>query len=285
MPVMILVGATFMVTQFWIVDIVEIKKKKERLDKLVMERGLVSSRQRAKGLIMAGSVWLAGHKVTKAGAEFPTDVQIEIKESPWRKYVSRGGLKLEAAIKEFGFSVQGKVCLDVGASKGGFTDCLLKNGAKKVYALDVGYGQLDWKLRSDPRVVNIEKTNIRYFSGKEIKSPIDLATIDVSFISLDKVLPKVKDLIRKKGEIVSLIKPQFEAGREKVRRGGVVKDRKVHKEVVDKIKLLAQDLGLEVKGLITSPITGPAGNIEYFIYLKKRINIIEVTGNFIEGSS
>ena len=248
----------------------KIKKRKERLDKLLMEKGLTSSRQKAKGLIMAGSVWVGGRKVTKVGAEFPVDIEVEVKESPLRKYVSRGGLKLEAAIKEFGLSVEGKVCLDVGASKGGFTDCLLKNGAKKVYALDVGYGQLDWKLRNDPRVINIEKTNIRYFNGKEIKSLIDLATIDVSFISLDKVLPKVKGLIGKKGEIVSLIKPQFEAGREKVQRGGVVKDKKVHQEVIDKIKLLARDLGLEVKGLTTSPIKGPAGNIEYFIYLKKR---------------
>ena len=250
-------------------NIVETRKRKERLDNLLMERGLASSRQKAKGLIMAGSVWVGGRKVTKAGREFPIDVEVEVKESPLQKYVSRGGLKLETAIKEFGLSVQGKVCLDVGASKGGFTDCLLKNGAQRVYALDVGYGQLDWKLRNDPRVVNIEKTNIRYFSGKEIKSPIDLATIDVSFISLDKVLPKVKELVGKKGEIVSLIKPQFEAGREKVQRGGVVKDSKVHQEVIDKIKLLARDLGLEVKGLITSPIKGPAGNIEYFIYLEK----------------
>jgi 23S rRNA (cytidine1920-2'-O)/16S rRNA (cytidine1409-2'-O)-methyltransferase len=248
---------------------VEIKKRKEGLDKLLMERGLASSCQKAKGLIMAGSVWVGGRKVTKAGAEFPIDVEVEVKESPLRRYVSRGGLKLEAAIKEFGLSIQGKVCLDVGASKGGFTDCLLKNGAEKVYALDVGYGQLDWKLRNDPRVVNIERTNIRYFKGGEIKSPIDLATIDVSFISLDKVLPKVRELIGEGGEMVSLIKPQFEAGREKVRTGGVVKDRKVHQEVIDKIKLLAKDLGLEVKGLISSPIKGPAGNIEYFIYLKK----------------
>lgn len=247
----------------------EIKKRKEGLDKLLMERGLASSCQKAKGLIMAGSVWVGGRKVTKAGAEFPIDVEVEVKESPLRRYVSRGGLKLEAAIKEFGLSIQGKVCLDVGASKGGFTDCLLKNGAEKVYALDVGYGQLDWKLRNDPRVVNIERTNIRYFKGEEIKSPIDLATIDVSFISLDKVLPKVRELIGEGGEMVSLIKPQFEAGREKVRTGGVVKDRKVHQEVIDKIKLLAKDLGLEVKGLISSPIKGPAGNIEYFIYLKK----------------
>jgi len=234
-----------------------------------MERGLASSRERAKALVMAGSVWVAGRKVTKAASEFPIDVEVEMKESPLRKYVSRGGVKLEGAIKEFRLGVQGKVCLDVGASKGGFTDCLLKNGAEKVYALDVGYGQLHWKLRNDPRVVNIEKTNIRYFNGKEIKSPIDLATIDVSFISLDKVLPKVKELVRKKGEMVALIKPQFEAGREKVERGGVVKDKKVHGEIIDKIKLLARGLGLEVKGLISSPIKGPAGNIEYFIYLKK----------------
>ena len=251
-------------------DIVKIKKRKERLDKLLMEKRLASSHHRAKGLIMAGSVWVDGRKVIKVGAEFPIDIEIEVKESPLRKYVSRGGLKLEAAIKEFGLSVEGKVCLDVGASTGGFTDCLLQNGAEKVYALDVGYGQLDWKLRNNPRVVTIEKTNIRYFNGKEIKSPVDLATIDVSFISLDKVLPKVKELIRKRGEIVSLIKPQFEAVREKVPRGGVVKDRKVHQEVIDKIKLLARDLGLEVKGLTTSPIKGPAGNIEYFIYLKKK---------------
>ena len=235
-----------------------------------MEKGLVSSRERAKALIMAGSVWVGERKLTKVGAEFPVDIEVEVKESPLRKYVSRGGLKLEAAIKDFGLSVKGKVCLDVGASTGGFTDCLLQNGAKKVYALDVGYGQLDWKLRNDSRVVNIEKANIRYFDEKKIKSPVDLATVDVSFISLDKVLPKVKKLIRKGGEIVSLIKPQFEAGREKVSRGGVVKDRKVHQEVIDKIKFLSGRLGLEVKGLTTSPIKGPAGNIEYFIYLKKK---------------
>jgi len=240
------------------------------LDKLLLERGLASSRERAKGLIMAGSVWVGERKVTKVGAEFPVDIAVEVKESPLGKYVSRGGLKLEAAIKEFGLSVRGKVCLDVGASTGGFTDCLLQNGAKKVYALDVGYGQLDWKLRKDPRVVNIEKTNIRYFDGKEIKNSVNLATVDVSFISLDKVLPKVKELIGKGGEIVSLIKPQFEAGREKVPRGGVVKDRKVHREVINKIKLLSGKLGLEVKGSTTSPIKGPAGNIEYFIYLKKK---------------
>lgn len=248
----------------------EIRKRKERLDKLLVERGLAPSRERARALIMAGSIWVQGGKVTKGGAEFPIDVEVEVKESPLEKYVSRGGLKLEAAIKEFGLTVQGKVCLDVGASRGGFTDCLLQNGAQRVYALDVGYGQLDWRLRNDPRVVNIERTNIRYFNGKEIESPVDLATIDVSFISLDKVLPKVKELIGKKGEIVSLIKPQFEAGREKVRRGGVVRDKKVHREVIDKIKLLARELGLEIKGLIASPIKGPAGNVEYFMYLKKR---------------
>ena len=246
------------------------KKRKERLDKVLMEKGLAGSRQAAKGLIMAGSVEVDGRKIIKAGAEIPIDAEVEIKESSFGKYVSRGGLKLESAIKEFGLNVRSKVCLDVGASRGGFTDCLLQNGAEKVYALDVGYGQLDWKLRNDPRVVNIEKTNIRYFEGEGIKSSIDLATIDVSFISLEKVLPRVKELVRKKGEIVSLIKPQFEAGREKVQRGGVVKDAKIHREVINKIKLLARSLGLEVKGLIPSPIKGPAGNIEYFIYLKKR---------------
>jgi len=249
---------------------VEIRKRKERLDRVLVEKGLAGSRQAAKGLIMAGLVQVDGRKVTKVGVEIPIDAEVEIKESPFGKYVSRGGLKLESAIKEFGLNVRSKVCLDVGAARGGFTDCLLQNGAEKVYALDVGYGQLDWKLRNDPRVVNIEKTNIRYFKGEGIKSSIDLATIDVSFISLEKVLPRVKELVRKKGEIVSLIKPQFEAGREKVQRGGVVKDAKIHREVINKIKLLARSLGLEVKGLIPSPIKGPAGNIEYFIYLKKR---------------
>jgi len=235
-----------------------------------MEKGLAESRQVAKGLIMAGLVEVGGRKVTKAGVEISIDAEVEIKESSFGKYVSRGGQKLEGAIKEFGLNVRDKVCLDVGAAKGGFTDCLLQNGAEKVYALDVGYGQLDWKLRNDPRVVNIEKTNIRYFDGEGIKNSVDLATIDVSFISLEKVLPKVKELIRKKGEIVSLIKPQFEAGREKVQRGGVVKDVKIHREVINKIKLLSRSLGLEVKGLIPSPIKGPAGNIEYFIYLRKK---------------
>ncbi len=240
------------------------------MDKLLVEKGLASSRVRAKALIMAGSVRAGERKLTKVGAEFPVDIQLEVKKSPLRKYASRGGLKLEAAIKDFGLSIKGKVCLDVGASTGGFTDCLLQNGAKKVYALDVGYGQLDWKLRKDSRVVNIEKANIRYFDEKKIESPVDLATVDVSFISLEKVLPKVKKLVRKGGEIISLIKPQFEAGREKVSRGGVVKDRKVHREVIDKIELLSPRLGLEVRGLTTSPVKGPAGNIEYFIYLKKK---------------
>jgi len=249
-------------------NLVEKRKKKGRLDKILVERGLVSSRQKAVALIMAGDVWVDGQTVTKIGARCPLDAEVEIKESHLLRYVSRGGLKLEAALREFGLDVRGKICLDVGASTGGFTDCLLKNGAEKVYALDVGYGQLDWKLRNDPRVVNIEKTNIRYFDGKVIKETVDLATVDVSFISLDRVLPKVKQLVGRNGEIVSLIKPQFEAGREKVKKG-VVKDSIVHKQVIDKIKMLAGKLGLKIKGLITSPIKGPSGNVEYFIYLKK----------------
>jgi 23S rRNA (cytidine1920-2'-O)/16S rRNA (cytidine1409-2'-O)-methyltransferase len=266
--------------------------KKERLDKVLLDKKLVKSREQGKGFIMAGSVLVDGGKITKAGTLISPEAKIEIKTDAIG-YVSRGGLKLKEAIENFNINISNKICLDVGASTGGFTDCLLQNGARLVYALDVGYGQLDWKLREDKRVINIEKQNIRYFTKdnflKTIEDKIeqiaalkftvshlqqllpDIATIDVSFISLEKVLPQVYELMKPAAEIIVLIKPQFEAGREKVGKGGVVRDKKVHQEVIKKIRELAKNTGLAEVGVIPSPITGPAGNIEYLIYLKKEL--------------
>ena len=238
---------------------------RERLDKLLVERGLVESREKARALIMAGSVVVNGQKVTKAGTRVPADAEIEIIED--LPYVSRGGLKLEAALKHFGIDVKGKVCVDIGASTGGFTDCLLKHGAKRVYAVDVGYGQLHWKLRNDPRVVNIERTNIRYMPRERIPDEIDFVCVDVSFISLEKVLPKVKELLGKRGEAVCLVKPQFEVGPEKVGRGGIVKKEEYRMESIEKVKEAASRLGFEIGGVIESPIKGAKGNVEYLLYL------------------
>ncbi len=309
--------------------------KKERLDKVLVNRELVKSRERAKSLIMAGNVFVDGVKLTKVGNLIDENAKIELKGESL-PYVSRGGLKLESAIKQFNIEVKDKICMDVGASTGGFTDCLLQNGAKLVYAIDVGYGQLDWKLRKDKRVISIERTNIRYFNkddfldiirnnyeqlsnlqisdalpsfstqklgGQQLlprttESPVckdgdewewfsrrvlpkshackgvvrglpELVTIDVSFISLEKVLPKIYEITKPQAEIIALIKPQFEAGREKVAKGGVVKDKDIHKQVIEKIKKFSITIGLKEAGVIPSPITGPAGNIEYLIYLKK----------------
>ncbi|MDO4523170.1 MAG: TlyA family RNA methyltransferase [Eubacteriales bacterium] len=242
--------------------------KKERLDVLVVQQGLAPSREKAKAMIMAGCVLVDGQREDKAGTQFPDTVKIEIKGNTL-KYVSRGGLKLEKAMAQFDISLEGKVCMDIGASTGGFTDCMLQNGAVKVYSVDVGYGQLDWKLRQDERVVCMEKTNIRYVTPGDIGEPIEFASIDVSFISLTKVLLPARELLTKQGEIAALIKPQFEAGREKVGKKGVVRDPAVHREVIEKVIAYARSIDFAVKDLEFSPIKGPEGNIEYLVHLKK----------------
>ena len=241
---------------------------KERLDVLVVERRLADSREKAKAIIMAGNVFVNGQREDKAGSMFDVTSQIEI-HGVTMKYVSRGGLKLEKAMTHFDISLEGKVCMDVGASTGGFTDCMLQNGAVKVYSVDVGHGQLAWKLRNDERVVCMEKTNIRYVTPDDIEDRIAFASIDVSFISLTKVLPPVKELLTDDGEIVCLIKPQFEAGREKVGKKGVVRDQKVHVEVVEMIVDFARQIGFKTLDLSYSPIKGPEGNIEYLLYITK----------------
>ena len=242
---------------------------KKRLDILMTERALAPSREKAKAYIMSGSVYVDGQKEDKAGTMFPEEVSIEVRGKTL-PYVSRGGLKLEKAMKNFGVSLEGKVCMDVGASTGGFTDCMLQNGAVKVYSIDVGYGQLDWKLRNDPRVVCMEKTNIRYVLPEHLEEKADFSSIDVSFISLTKVLLPVRNLLTDEGEIVCLIKPQFEAGREKVGKKGVVRDPAVHLEVIEKVIAYAAAIYLEPRHLSFSPIKGPEGNIEYLLHLKKR---------------
>jgi len=241
---------------------------KERLDKLVLERGLAPSRERAKALIMAGQVVVDDHLADKAGLMVALSAEIRLKGEPL-PYVSRGGLKLEKGLDSFGIDVQGLSALDVGASTGGFTDCLLQRGASRVIAVDVGYGQLAWKLREDPRVLSLEKTNIRHLEPETLPELPDLAVIDASFISLDKVLPPTLRLIKDGGTIVALIKPQFEVGRGQVGKGGVVRDEKKHLEVVESITALAQGLGLTVLGVCESPILGPKGNKEFLIHLKK----------------
>ena len=235
---------------------------KERLDVLLVKRNLVQSRERAKTTIMAGLVLVDGQKIDKAGTMVKPEAEIRLLGNDL-PYVSRGGLKLEKAIKEFGVSLQGKVAADIGASTGGFTDCMLQNGAIKVFAIDVGYGQLAWSLRTDERVVNMERTNVRNVTPEQLGQPVDLASIDVAFISLDKVL------LQPAGEIVALIKPQFEAGREKVGKKGVVRDAKVHEEVIFRIVSLVRQLELVPKALTFSPVKGPEGNIEYLIWLSK----------------
>jgi len=241
---------------------------KERLDVLLVNRGLAASRQKAKAVIMSGIVFVDGQREDKAGSTFDEKVNIEVKGTGL-KYVSRGGLKLEKAMEHFDVTLEGKVCMDVGSSTGGFTDCMLQNGAVKVYAVDVGHGQLDWKLRNDERVVCMEKTNIRYVTPDQIEELVEFASIDVSFISLKKVLGPVKELLTDKGEIVCLIKPQFEAGREKVGKKGVVRDRKVHEEVIHMVMEFASSIGFILCNLEFSPIKGPEGNIEYLLHLSK----------------
>ncbi len=241
---------------------------KIRLDVAVFEAGYAPSREKAKAIIMAGQVYVNNQKVDKAGTEIKRDDKLEVRGNTL-KYVSRGGLKLEKAMQCFPITLKDKVCMDVGASTGGFTDCMLQNGAKKVYSVDVGYGQLAWKLRTDERVVNLERTNFRYATREQVPDEIDFSSVDVSFISLYHILPVLNLLLSDDGEAVCLIKPQFEAGKDKVGKKGVVRDLNVHLEVVKKIISLAVENGFSVLGLQFSPIKGPEGNIEYLIYLKK----------------
>lgn len=248
--------------------------KKERLDVLMVQRNLAESREKAKALIMSGIVYVNGQKEDKAGTSFEETVQIEVRGNTL-KYVSRGGLKLEKAMSRFGVQLAGKVCMDVGASTGGFTDCMLQNGAVKVYAVDVGHGQLAWKLRNDDRVICMEKTNIRYVTPEDIGDRIEFSSIDVSFISLTKVLGPVKQLLTDEGQVVCLIKPQFEAGREKVGKKGVVREKSVHLEVIEMVMDYARSIGFGILGLEFSPIKGPEGNIEYLLYLQ---NILQENG-------
>ena len=228
-------------------------------------------------MIMEGNVFVENQREDKAGATFDTEAEITVKGN-MLKYVSRGGLKLEKAMTHFGITLEGKVCMDIGASTGGFTDCMLQNGAVKVYSVDVGYGQFAWKLRQDPRVVCMEKTNIRYVTPADIDDVLDFASVDVSFISLTKVLIPARELLRDGGEMVCLIKPQFEAGREKVGKKGVVRDKAVHQEVIEKIRTFALENGFSVLGLTFSPVKGPEGNIEYLIFLERSDAPVQVPG-------
>ncbi|MFG6369680.1 MAG: TlyA family RNA methyltransferase [Lachnospiraceae bacterium] len=251
---------------------------KERLDILLVHRGLVESREKAKAVIMAGCVYVNDQKEDKAGTMFDeAKVQIEVRGNSLR-YVSRGGLKLEKAIAQFGVKLDNKICMDIGASTGGFTDCMLQNGAKKVYSVDVGHGQLAWKLRNDERVVCMEKTNFRYMTPEDIVDKLDFASVDVSFISLDKILGPAYMLLKPCAEMVCLIKPQFEAGKEKVGKKGVVRDPQIHKEVIERVFTFALIEGFEILNLDFSPIRGPEGNIEYLMYLRRT----EQAGNTLQ---
>lgn len=242
--------------------------EKKRLDLAVFEEGHTDSREKAKALIMAGQVYVNGQKETKAGTQIKPEDKIEVRGSKL-PYVSRGGLKLEKAMQLWNLSLDGKICMDVGASTGGFTDCMLQNGAVKVYSIDVGYGQLAWKLRSDERVVNLERTNFRYVTEEQVPDKIGFSSVDVSFISLKKILPVLHTLLEDHGQAVCLIKPQFEAGKEKVGKKGVVRDVAVHTEVVETITAFALETGFSMLGLTYSPIKGPEGNIEYLMLLEK----------------
>ena len=239
---------------------------KERLDVLLVQRGLAPSREKAKTMIMEGNVFVDQQREDKAGSFFDVEAKIEVRGNTLR-YVSRGGLKLEKAMEAFGLDLSGCVCMDIGASTGGFTDCMLQNGAAKVYAVDVGYGQFAWKLRQDPRVVCMEMTNIRYVTPDQIGEPLDFASVDVSFISLTKVLEPAKALLREGAQMVCLIKPQFEAGKDKVGKKGVVREQSTHREVIEKVIAYARGLGFRVLHLDYSPVKGPEGNIEYLVHL------------------
>jgi 23S rRNA (cytidine1920-2'-O)/16S rRNA (cytidine1409-2'-O)-methyltransferase len=259
---------------------------KERLDVLLFDKGLFESREKCKSAIMAGSVWIDGIREDKPGTKFPVDCKIEIRENAI-PFVSRGGFKLAKAVSTFGLELGGKVCLDIGASTGGFTDCMLQNGAEKVVAIDVGYGQLAWDLRNDPRVICMERTNIRYVKPEDIGFLSDFASIDVSFISLTKVIPAVSGLLKEEAEIVCLIKPQFEAGRGKVGKHGVVRESSIHKEVIQSVVSFILASGLNLKQLSYSPIKGPEGNIEYLLYVTKQekkdenVNVNELIDNVV----
>ncbi|MBQ7415599.1 MAG: TlyA family RNA methyltransferase [Oscillospiraceae bacterium] len=246
---------------------------KKRLDVLLTEQGYADTRSKAQAIIMAGQVYVNGQKADKPGISYEETVQLEVRGDVC-PYVSRGGWKLEKALRDFGVKPEGYVCSDSGASTGGFTDCLLQQGAKKVFAIDVGYGQLDWRIRSDERVVVMERTNIRYVTPEDLGEPLDLSVIDVSFISLSIVLPTIKTLLKPSGQVLCLIKPQFEAGREKVGKKGVVRDPDTHKEVLDNFVALANSLGFSILGLTFSPVKGPEGNIEFLGHLSKE----EMTG-------
>ena len=250
---------------------------KERLDVLLVNRNLAESREKAKAIIMSGIVYVDGQKEDKAGTMFEDTVSVEVRGHTLA-YVSRGGLKLEKAMTHFGVTLNGKICMDVGASTGGFTDCMLQNGAVKVYSVDVGHGQLAWKLRNDERVVCMEKTNIRYVTPEDIPDRIQFASIDVSFISLTKVLGPVKELLTEDGQIVCLIKPQFEAGREKVGKKGVVREKSTHLEVIESVIAFAKSIGFGILNLEFSPITGPEGNIEYLLYLQNHPELADEKG-------
>lgn len=254
---------------------------KKRLDVLLVEKGLFPTREKAKASIMAGLVKVDGKRVDKAGTEIPSEAVLDV-AGPAIPYVSRGGLKLEKAITEFAIDLNEAIVVDIGASTGGFTDCALQHGAAKVYAVDVGYGQLDWKLRQDPRVVNLERTNIRYLDIKLIVEAPSHVTIDVSFISLTKILPVIHEILSSGGQIIALIKPQFEAGREKVGKKGVVRDPQVHIDVIKVITDAAKQLGLEIIGITYSPVKGPEGNIEYLCYMVKKESLTETYDICIE---
>ena len=256
-------------------------ENKNRLDVALVERGLVESRSKAGALIMAGQVYVNDQKTIKAGTLVQPKDRIEIRGEKM-PFVSRGGYKLDKAVKSFGFSLKDCVCMDIGASTGGFTDCMLQNGAKKVFAVDVGYGQLAWKLRTDERVVNMERTNFRYLTPEDVGEELDFASVDVSFISLKIILPVLYTLLKDGGTAVCLIKPQFEAGRDKVGKKGVVREPEVHEEVVKTITDFAFQTGFSVLALDFSPIKGPEGNIEYLMYIKKEANNIKVQTNIAE---
>ena len=261
--------------------------EKKRLDCLLFEQGLAQSREKARAMIMAGNVYVDNQKSDKPGTMLPLTAKIEVRGAAL-PYVSRGGLKLEKAMEQFSISLENKVCMDIGASTGGFTDCMLQNGASKVYSVDVGYGQLAWQLRTDPRVVNLERTNARYLTREQIPEEIDFFSVDVSFISLKIILPAVRPLLKDGGKAVCLIKPQFEAGREKVGKKGVVRDKAVHEEVVQMICDFAVENGYSVLGLTFSPVKGPEGNIEYLVFLQKSdapVNTAESTPHEVVEAS
>jgi len=246
-------------------------KTKDRVDKIMVDKGIVKSRERAKALIMAGNVLIDGRKVAKAGDLVDVAAEVTLKEQDI-PFVSRGGVKLDAALDVFGVDPSGKTVMDIGCSTGGFTDCVLKGGAKKVYAVDVGYGQLDWSLRTDPRVVLHEKTNIRYLERDRIPEMIDLTVIDVSFISLTQVIARVPDFLDDNGDVIALIKPQFEVGKELVEKGGVIRDEAKRRAAVQKVREFSESAGFVIMGVCESPITGQKGNIEYFIHLRRKLH-------------